>query len=197
MFKRLPFLVLLALLAARGAAAQSVEAEWRVISPVSATVVPSYTAGPNPFPTRAEAAQQPAAQEESAESVAARGKAEALARARDLIDSNKVFRPNVQGIVFDGYISGKNGDKVFRNGHWMGLGDGIQVPVKGADAAYQTIEQLKEIDPATAEEVSKELTARLTSSPLVTLKVSKISPKEVTLSDGGTTYKVPVRQGGF
>lgn len=194
--RALPLLMLVSLLASRGALAQSVEAEWRVVSNVSATTVPRYDNGANPFPVRADAPQEPQ-KDETAEDSATRKKAEALARARDLINSNKVFRPNVQGLVFDGYISGKGGEKVFHNGQWIGVGSGIQVPVKGADSAYQTIEQLKAIDKGTADEVAKELNDRLSSSPLVTLRISQISAKEVILTDKQSTYRVPVRQGGF
>lgn len=196
---RRPIMLLALLALLPGAAfAQNMEAEWRVINTVSATTLPDYQGLPNPFPMMAETA--PVVEEVTVEpeiSEAERTKAEVLARARTLIGSNAVFRANVEGIVFDGYMKGQQGEKVFAAGKWHGIGSKFNVPVKGAEQAYQIIQSLRDLDPQLADEVTGELNSRLSSSSRLELKITNISNKEVTLSGTGGPFKVPVRQGGF
>jgi hypothetical protein len=192
----LPLLALAALLA-RPALAQDVEAEWRAVSDVSATLVPGYVTGSgNPFPMRTATTQNTKTVDEAAEE-AARTKAEALARGRKLINSDKVFLPNVEGVDFNGYVAGKGGEEVLRDNKWMAVGEAVSVPVKGAAVAYKTIEDLRQIDREMADELAKELDSRLSSSPMIKLRIVKITPKDVTLTSGKDSYTVPVRQGGF
>lgn len=180
------------------ALAQNMEAEWRVVSTVSPTVVPEYQGQPNPFPTIPLAqAQEEAGPTEEDISEAERTKAEILSRARALINSNAVFRPNLSGIAFDGYLKGAQGERVFAQGRWHGVGSAFSVPVAGAAQAYNTIQSLREIDPALADEVTAELNARLSASNRLELKITSVSPKEVVLSGPGGPYRLPVRQGGF
>jgi hypothetical protein len=178
--------------------AQTMEAEWRVINTVSPSTLPDYQGQPNPFPMVAlpepvveEAPTEPEISEEE------RTKAEVLARARDLINSNAVFRPNLDGLVFDGYLKGVQGEKVLARGQWHAVGGKFSVPVKGAEQAYQTIQALRDLDNALADEVTAELNQRLSASSRLDLKITSISNKEVVLSGAGGTFKVPVRQGGF
>lgn len=179
------------------AVAQNMEAEWRVTNTVSATQVPEYQGQPNPFPITAMPQVEEVIIDESEADERERNKAEVLSRARALINSNAVFRPNLDGIVFDGYMKGAQGVRVFANGRWHGVGGKFSVPVRGAEQAYNTIQALRELDSALAEEVSSELNARLTSSSRLDLKITSITAKEVVLSGQGGTFKVPVRQGGF
>ncbi len=194
---RTPLLLSLLVLAPHMAMAQNMEAEWRVVSPVSATVAPDYQGQPNPFPTVPVAQQQERVVDEEEISETERTKAEILSRARALINSNAVFRPNLDGIAFDGYMKGAQGQRVFAQGKWHGVGSKFSVPVRGAEQAYNTIQGLREIDPALADEVTSELNARLSSSSRLDLKITSISPNEVVLSGQGGTFKVPVSQGGF
>lgn len=192
----MPFL--LALLPA-AAWPQSMDAEWRVLNEVaSPTVVPTYQGQANPFPITplpqtVKVEQQP--EEELSE--AERTKAETLASARQLINSNAVFRPSLEGIVFDGYMKGAQGERVFSEGQWHGLGSEFHVPVRGAQQAYNIIENLRNLDAALADQVTSELNARLSASKDLILKITNISNKEVTLSGQSQTFKVPVRHGGF
>jgi hypothetical protein len=194
--KRARLAVSLLALLPHAALAQNMEAEWRVVNTASPTAVPDYAQQPNPFPItpEVEVVVQPVVEEVDETE---RTKAEALANARALITSNAVFRPRLEGIVFDGYMKGAQGEKVFAQGRWHGVGSGFRVPVRGADQAYRTIDNLREIDAALADEVAAELNARLSTSSQLELKITKLSNKEVTLSGQGETFTVPVRQSGF
>lgn len=175
--------------------AQSQEAEWRVINEITPTIVPGYQGGPNPFPQNAAVVARAAVMDFSTELEMT--KAQTLARARELINSTQVFRPNLDGLEFGGYMSGLDGPRVFHQGEWMKVGDEISVPVRGAEAAYQVIAELKNLDKVSGERVEQELQSRLSSRPQLSLKIKKIEPKEVTLVSSDGEYRAEVSQGGL
>ncbi|MCP5405691.1 MAG: hypothetical protein H6922_05675 [Pseudomonadaceae bacterium] len=192
---RFSLAVILLLVVAR-VHAQSVEAEWRVMSDVSATRVPAYQNQPNPFPMREEIR---AVVEESTDELTAEAqrRAQTIARARALLSSNQVFRPDTSQLVFGGYLKTVNGARVLHMEKWMKEGDTIDVPVRGADKAYETIREVKEVDPDMAEKLEKELVSRLNVASNISLKLVVVTPNEVVLRGGGETVRVDVSHGGL
>lgn len=183
--------------------AQAVEPEWRVINATPPKVIPLYAGGENPFPQIAEenAPQPTVAQPQNFDAAAEEAKmnlANALAKARSLIGSDRVYQPDLSGIRFGGRVVGDAGPKVFFNGQWVGTGKTIVVPVKGVAEAYEAIQRLEELDPELARSVSEELSNRISNVSTETLKITAIGESNVTLTgSAGKKHVISLSRSGW
>ncbi|MFZ2586551.1 MAG: hypothetical protein WAZ18_00275 [Alphaproteobacteria bacterium] len=174
--------------------AQSVEAEWRVTNTESPTVVPAYAGQANPFPTITEQVVVVAPTPEVSEAdLKNREKADILQQARNIINGNQAFVANLDNIQFDGYMEGLRGKKVLMKGSWIGIGQTINVPVKGAKNAYAMLEKLQALDVSLANQVKAELDAKLIKKAVTDIKVVDITKEKVTLVEGSQRYEVRIK----
>lgn len=196
--RNLPWLLLVLAMVSGHAAAQSVEAEWRVTNEVSPTVVPLYKQQANPFPVREEVKvemEEPLPEDQVA--AEAQYRAGVIARARDLLNSNKVFKPDTSSIVFDAYLKTGEGERVLYDDNWLAIGESIDAPVKGAQEAYDTIREVENVDADMAKTLRDELQTRLSSASTIAMKIIAITEENVVVSGGGTRLVVEIRQGGL
>lgn len=182
--------------------AQSVEPEWRAINTSPPKVIPLYAGGENPFPQVVEP-EAPVVVNQvgvvvTGDDTDKMNLANALANARSLIGSDKVYQPDLSGIRFGGRVEGDAGPKVFFNGKWVGMGKTIVVPVKGVAEAYESIKRLEELDPELAQTVSEELSSRISSVSTETLKITDIAETKVTLTGSkGKRHVISLSRSGW
>lgn len=171
--------------------AQSLEAEWRVISEITPTTVPSLTSPlENPFPT-VPIVEEPVVEEPQLdqEEIANQQKSEIIEEGRKLISNGQAYTPSVESVRFNGYINGQQGKKVLYQGSWLTEGQSIQVPVQEGARATSVLERLQALDANMAQSLEQEISQSM-SHGHAKLKIRSISDKKVVLTDGKVSYDV-------
>lgn len=174
------------------AAAQQQEAQWRVTSQTSASVVPLYQNQPSPFPQKV--VQMVSETGPSPEDLALEAQRVAtITRARNTIESPAALEPELGGMVFRGAIQGPRGWAALWQNRWLRAGDTLNTRVKASALARNTLSELATLDPAEAEYLNGILAQRLAQAS-TTVVIGTITSSSVNLRSPQGTWKVPVRQ---
>ncbi|NBX85809.1 MAG: hypothetical protein EBQ80_00965 [Proteobacteria bacterium] len=167
---------------------------WKIDNTASPTMVPAYDGQPSPFPKK-EAPKQTVAVSEtlSVEAEAARkARLAALAKAQKILSSPEAFKPELNTIEVNGVIQGIQGTRALIANQWVTVGQTMQVRSGRTPEVATAIEALRQYDADTATQLEDKLQQRFNANPYITLKIKKITTKQITLEGHQGTYQLPI-----
>jgi len=164
---------------------------WKASNPLAPQVVPAYAGQGSPFPVKAPTPEEVSATEVMDEQ--ARLRDEALSYAQGLLQGNMALQPELRTLRIGGTLVGAQGARVLVNNDWIGLGNNVKVRQVKTREAVSALKALAEYDPSAAEQLNGSLNARLSSQPVVALKVLRITSTSVVLETprGPATIPIP------
>ena len=179
--------------------AQAQEPEWRVVNEGEAEVIPLYQGQMNPFPMLEQPEEKKALAEEQAPAVEAmdeRTKAleDAKRAATEAVNASTALIPQMERTQITAYIDGQSGPMVLIDGKWNGVGQTFSVIQAINPDVLEKINNLNELDEATAQALKAKLDNRLQQEPVGKVEIISIKKKEVTLRTKQRTFTRKISQ---
>ncbi|MBI1308533.1 MAG: hypothetical protein GC129_01565 [Proteobacteria bacterium] len=152
---------------------------WKAANSTSATVVPTYSGQPSPFPqVKAKVEEVSSTLDVEAEALRI-ARLQALHQAEQILNSKSAFQPQLQGLQMGGRVDGAAGPKVLIYNQWMGVGSQVRVALARTQNADAALDELRKYDSDAANLLENKLNKRLEANPTLDLTIIAIHPKIV------------------